>query len=82
MSEHEPECWCRGCTHPHVCGRCRNCICDELRACKQRVLDAAREAVQAELGWEEADPSDDFKPHTAIWKFRALAAIDALKEKP
>ena len=63
MSEHEPECWCRGCTHPHVCGRCRNCICDELRACEQRIRladdDYAYVAGQAEAdgrrrGWNEA----------------------------
>ena len=63
MSEHEPECWCRGCTHPHVCGRCRDCICDELRACEQRVRmeddDYAYVAAQAEAdgrrrGWVEA----------------------------
>ena len=69
MTEHEPECWFRGCTHPHVCGRCRNCICDELRACEQRVLDAAREAVER--------VSTLFEPLGP-----ALAAIDALREKP
>ena len=78
MSDHLPECLHDDDTY----GLRGLCICDELRACEQRMLDAARQAVEAELGWEEPDPSDDSKPHTAIWKFRALAAIDALREKP
>ena len=78
MNEHEPECWCRGCTHPHVCGRCRNCICDELRACERRVLDAARDAV--ETVWAD-DPSwDGTNWNNALYD--AIAAIDALREKP
>ena len=85
MSEHEPECWCRGCTHPHVCGRCRNCICDELRACEQRMLDAAREAVNAlerlldvKKGKGGYDCCGCTTPSTLLED--ALAAIDALKE--
>jgi len=87
MTEHEPECWCRGCTHPHVCGRCRNCICDELRACKQRVLDAAREAVnglEPLLDVEERNGGYDCcgctTPSTLLED--ALAAMRALQEKP
>ena len=43
MSGHLPECECYGRNH----GECALCICKALRACEQRVLDAAREAVLA-----------------------------------
>ena len=53
----------------------RRCICEKLRACEERVLDAAREAVvvlcwrkQYEAFVSTVDPQ------------RVLAAIDALKE--
>ena len=48
------------------------CICDELRACEQRMLDAAREAV-AGVGVRK-DTSHDMR-------VQALAAIDALREE-
>ena len=92
MSEHEPECWIVSHSNPLngcICTELRACqkrlwkeplLVVSRRAGWNDALIAAREAVQAELGWEEADPSDDFNPHTVIWKFRALAAIDALKE--
>ena len=80
----------------------RDCICEDLRACEQRVrdeiaadgpwfrsvvhqccedkqtayataLDAAEEAVRAALG------ADERNLHAEL---TALAAIDALKEKP
>lgn len=59
-----------------------SCICDRLRACEQRVLDAAREAVAATFtGWC-ADPTTctDYE-HVCGGRRDALAAIDALKEK-
>jgi len=43
VSGHLPECECYGRNH----GECALCICDRLRACEERVLDAAREAVLA-----------------------------------
>ena len=46
-----------------------DCCCSRLRACERRVLDAAREAVER--------VSTLFEPLGP-----ALAAIDALKEKP
>ena len=75
MSNHLPECpgnWGVGQMPDGPCT-----LCDMLRACEQRVLDAAREAV-ARL------------PEVAGWtgelaiirKPIALDAIDALKEKP
>ena len=54
------------------------CICDRLRACEQRVLDAARDAVEAV--WAD-DPSwDGTNWNNALYD--AIAAIDALREKP
>jgi len=69
MTDHLPEC---GVSFPcGVCGNLSNrrCTCDALRACEQRTLDAAREAVER--------VSTLFEPLGP-----ALAAIDALREKP
>ena len=53
------------------------CICDRLRACEQRVLDAAEQAVAEAL--KERMLMADCSPNT----MRApLLAVDALKEKP
>lgn len=49
------------------------CICDQLRACEQRVLDAAREAVQEWISYT-------FPGHCPSWTAQIPAAIDALKE--
>ena len=70
MSEHKPEC-------PHADPRKATfyggyCVCPLLRACEQRVLDAAREAV-AGVGVRK-DTSHDMR-------VQALAAIDALREE-
>ena len=65
MSDHLPECLHDDDTY----GLRGLCICDELRACEQRVLDAAREAVER--------VSSLLQPLGP-----ALAAIDALREKP
>ena len=40
MTEHLPECWSKHESDPPAW-----CICDELRACEERMLNAAREAV-------------------------------------
>ena len=55
------------------------CICDRLRACEQRVLDAAFEAVervaslrQHSFGWTTSDYWQSLGP--------ALDAIDVLRE--
>lgn len=68
-SSHLPEC-------PHANSRTATfyggyCVCPLLRACEQRVLDAAREAV-AVVGVRK-DTSYDMR-------VVALAAIDALRE--
>ena len=86
LMEHLPECALSDNTNwPSWEVDC--CICDRLRACEQRVLDAAREAVVA------------LKPRLKVEKYKggydccgcsttydlmkdALAAIDALREKP
>ena len=64
MTDHLPECpWAdRGYAFP--------CICDRLRACEQRALDAARKAVAA-VGVRK-DTSHDMR-------VQALAAIAALR---
>lgn len=87
MTEHLPECpilkpCCEDEEFPEhgfcgnfVGGRCLHCmaecICDALRACEDRVLDAAREAVRNEC-------SHDTDSAWCVF----VAAIDALREKP
>ena len=83
MSDHLPECpagyvadLCTTDIDPvlqeptcnHCVGQGCICICNRLRACEQRVLDAARDAVW----WSQDESMPD----------AALAAIDALREKP
>ena len=92
--DHLPECPAPLCDYFDPNGKCMGyedcehlCCCAALRACEQRVLDAAREAVVA------------LKPRLKVEKYKggydccgcsttydlmadALAAIDALKEKP
>ena len=110
MTEHLPECpilkpCCEDEEFPEhgfcgnfVGGRCLHCmaecICDALRACEQRVLDAAREAVDrlaSEMAnWSSAETVaatgavPDLTADQWMWAqrgvWRALAAIDALKE--
>lgn len=78
MSEHLPECpvpemdglWGLP-LHPEDAEA--NCICDRLRACEQRVLNAAREAIAAL-------PRLDMSAHLIDIQ-RSLAAIDALREE-
>ena len=76
LMEHLPECALSDNTNwPSWEVDC--CICDRLRACEQRMLDAAREAVAGlpeVAGWTGE--------LAIIRKPIALAAIDALKEKP
>ena len=83
--EHDPRDmpdWCQVCD--------QRCICPSLRACYQRALDAAREAVAAvEDQWDaEIDYDRDyaFDPsggtrNPRIWLRDALAAIDALRQE-
>ena len=67
---HLPECWLSEGKFDAVC------ICDRLRACEQRLLDAAREAVAAlQMGV--------LTTGTLLLKREdALGAIDALGQKP
>lgn len=70
MSDHLPE--CQDALIPDWENERWICICKYLRACEQRVLDAALEAV---------DGLDKYH-HGQISAADALAAIDALREKP
>ena len=67
---HLPECWLSEGKFDAVC------MCDRLRVCEQRLLDAAREAVAAlQMGV--------LTTGTLLLKREdALAAIHALREKP
>ena len=67
---HLPECWLSEGKFDAVC------MCDRLRVCEQRVLDAAREAVAA-LQMSPLTTGD-----VLLKRQDALAAIGALKATP
>ncbi len=69
MSNHKPECL-------HEYPDLPVCICDEISACEQRTLDAAQEAV------DRLPAHGRVAGALAVDKAKALAAIDALREKP
>lgn len=86
MQGHLPECWATYPSDPEAW-----CICDDLRACEQRVriesqawhykqgyadaLDAAEKAVETWVSYT-------FPAHRPGWTGKITAAIRALKEKP
>jgi len=77
--EHLPECLL---SRPRSVDDC-SCVCHLLRACEQRVLDAARKAVAGLRTYGdhgEVIPPDE--EAAVIYVTDALAAIDALREKP
>lgn len=82
MTEHLPECCVRtdDCK-AEPCQRCHAfCICEQLRACEERVLDAARDAVELKTWISVYELSDESKAYNKGIR-ATLAAIDALKEK-
>ena len=81
MTDHLPECPMLDEQYTkHPLEQCD--YCDMLRACKKRVLIAAREAVAALPVWQAHGLlTGDLRP-ARIDREEVLAAIDALKEKP
>ena len=87
MSKHLPECFASLCecddTHFTSIDCDYSCICDELRACEQRVLTAARKAVAAlPAPFKARGDFDTYGPYNEgrmDMKDSALAAIDALR---
>ena len=85
MTDHLPECLHDDKTY----GLHGLCICDELRACEQRVLEAAIAAVREAIGTEwngEIVPKGEYdccgcSSYSGIVN-DATDAIDALREKP
>ena len=77
MTEHLPECpWAPHDCDEDMCERCdRGCYCNELRACEDRVLDAA-------LGKVMAYREDKEQRGSFVHWDDLLVAIRALKEKP
>ena len=80
LMDHLPECPAPLCDYFDPKGKCMGyedcehlCCCAALRACEQRVLDAAREAVQEWISYT-------FPGHCPSWTAQIPAAIDALKE--
>ena len=87
---HYPECWAKDPSDPPAW-----CICDELRACEERVL---KDTVPGEwhekrMAWVRKDALDKAMEAVAELEFfrtnpatiirpRALASIDALRRKP
>ena len=71
---HLPECWLSEGKFDSLC------LGERLRACKERGLDAAREAI-AEIYRYSAYKAMDGEPGW-VYQGDPLAAIDALREKP
>jgi hypothetical protein len=79
MTEHLPECWAKHESDPPAW-----CICDELRACETRALDAAVQRVEAiaddpnsgvDWNWDyDIDPSGNTR-NPLVWIREAVAAI-------
>ena len=67
MTTHLPECWTTDPSDPPAW-----CICDELRACEERMLAKCIEAIQVEFA-KSREPAD---VHDAV------DALRALQEKP
>lgn len=63
--KHLPECWLSEGKFDALC------ICDRLRACEQRVLDAAQEAVQKWISYT-------FPGYRPGWTQQISSTIDAL----
>lgn len=72
---HDPLCYR---SHDQPLGRDPYCQCAALRACEERVLDAARNALAALRGCIGTDGNGD----GTVWieKFDALSAIYALRK--
>ena len=86
MSDHLPECF----YYMDDFGNGERCICDRLRACEERVLEAAREAVEEIRDAIQTHYRIDCEPPGKVdWSQHrkcdpindALAAIDALREE-
>ena len=73
MTEHLPECWAKDPSDPPAW-----CICDELRACERRMLDAAREVVE-EMDLHGCHPYRF--PDCNCLGPQVIAAIDALRKE-
>ena len=76
MTEHLPECWAKDESDPPAW-----CICDELRACEQRMLDDAREALFGAKAIDVYYGRGLDEPPQFVWLNNAISAIDALREK-
>jgi hypothetical protein len=71
MTTHLPECWATDPSDPPAW-----CICDELRACEERVLAAAVQRVESLA----SGPEEMYEVADMYWA--AVAAIEALRGEP
>jgi len=71
--QHLPECWAKHQSDPQAW-----CICDELQACEERVLNAAREVVE-EMDLHGCHPYRF--PDCNCLGPQVIAAIDALRKE-
>jgi hypothetical protein len=79
MTDHLPECWAKHASDPPAW-----CICDELRACEERVTAAAVQRVEAiaddhesgvDWNWDyDIDPTGMTR-NPFVWIREAVAAI-------
>ena len=53
MTDHLPECWAKHESDPPAW-----CICDELRACEERVAEETQAAMMESFHWKPSPPHD------------------------
>lgn len=81
MTEHLPECPVEKRLRSGKTVSSQTCICGALRACEERVIDAAQEAVAALTKWPDSVEPDNLSFLNYCHGIRdARSAIDALRE--
>ena len=78
MTEHLPECWAKHESDPPAW-----CICDELRACEQRVAEETETAMMNFFYWKPSPPHDQhyFADNICAYCVGHREALDAAVQR-